>query len=202
MYGNWAADQQDAYNKTDWTYCYNPDTYDSKCSARGIAAPPPRLSFDLQPMPPSLTTLVPQDTTSAPAPPPTPSCGFADMGPTFAQWRSDNGITGDVIPDAAQQELFTNYAIQRCPQWEDFLRNGISISGDIQLGSDSTGQTMATAKFNQIAISNAAQAQTNVAPTASAPPAPTSPPVPPGALPSTGIIVGAAVGLAALLLLV
>jgi hypothetical protein len=190
QYGYWAADQQDAYNKTDWTYCYNPDTYDSKCSARGIAAPPPRLSFDLQPMPPSLTTLVPQDTTSAPAPPqPQP---WMDL--TLCESSFDGAKWSTKCPPSTAVPFYTGPGND----------NSIDAAQLVypEHASDELTQPRTTTMLSAMATKAAAQAQTNVAPTASAPPAPTSPPVPPGALPSTGIIVGAAVGLAALLLLV
>lgn len=173
-----------------WDYCYQPGQWNIACGSKGVT--------DVKP----LTNLVPQDTTTTPAAPPASGCTFKDIGPMMEQFAGDNSLATDWVQDPTQQELFTNWASQQCPQLEDFLRNGVTIKGDIQLGSDSMGQTVATGTMTTIVGTNATQAQINTKPTASGAPAPASAPVAPSPLPSTGVIVGAAVGLAALLMLV
>lgn len=180
IYANWALDQRDATNNVDWSYCYDPSKYDTKCADRGMGIPPPP--------PKPLTYLVTPDTTTTPAPALPAGWGgdCSNVTNWVQEYKNENPQDDDV--NGAWIAFETMCPVQAMPM----------VVGNAPILT----QSAATSQAQAIATTNAAKANATVAPTASAAPPPALPTPAPNPLPSTGVIVGAAVGLAALLMLV
>lgn len=144
--------------------------------------------MDMEPMPSALPNLVPE-ATSVPAPP-TPQ-PWVDLTACEKWFDGRYWNTNCPAPTAI-------------PNYPPPTTSSIDTPQPIfpEHPPAELTQPAAVAKMTSLGQAAAARANATVTPTASGAPPPAQAPVAPSALPSTGIIVGAAIGVAALLLLV